>query len=138
MKPETQDLEVVFGGPVSIDKRAESVEGGTLVDVSGIAQKMGFRIPVALTASAWNDCVAWQETESNRQAMQDESSRLWDVLWRALLAARNAQGDCYLLQLYRVPREESAWQLQLTTLQVHIGRGDDGEPSMTILMPGEG
>lgn len=136
MKPETQNLTAILGEPVSIYTRARAIADGLLVDVSDTARKAGFRIPVAITTVAWNDCVAWREADGNQQAMQDEASRLWDILLMASFAARKAQCERYPFQLYRVPRCEHPPQSRLATLHLHIGPGDAGEP-VTILMPNE-
>ncbi len=37
--------------------------------------------PVALTHEAWNRCVAWTDTDSERQTYQEEDARLWDILF---------------------------------------------------------
>lgn len=54
-----------------------------LVDVTERVAEAGFRVPVAVTAAVWAECVEWPETE---RGSQDQSGRLWDVLliaaWR--------------------------------------------------------
>lgn len=117
--------------------RANAIADGALVDVSEMAREAGFRILVAMTAAAWADCVAWGEADSLRQTPQDESGRLWDVLWMASIAARSAQGERCPFRLYRVPRGGRATRPRLTTLHLHIGPGDAGAPVVTILFPTE-
>lgn len=126
-----------FGEPIYSYTRAQAIADGTLVNVTETALEAGFRIPVAMTAAAWADCVAWSDADSERQTHQDESGRLWDVLWMASLAARRAQGERCPFQLYRVPRGGRATRPRLTTLHMHIGPGDAGEPVITLLLPGE-
>ncbi len=41
--------------------RAQAIDDGTLVDVSDLARDAGFKVPVALTAKVWSDCVAWDQ-----------------------------------------------------------------------------
>jgi hypothetical protein len=56
------------------------------VDVTETAREAGFRVPVAPTQTAWADCVCWAEEDSARVVVhQDESGRLWDMLWMARL-----------------------------------------------------
>ncbi len=118
--------------------RAEALEDGVLVDVTAEASETGFRIPVALTAEAWADCVAWDPTDSDRQTYQDERGRLHDVLWMAQLAARQARrGRETLFSLYRVPRGGRGIKPRLMTLKLTIGPGDVGEPVVTIMLPSE-
>ena len=104
-----------------------------------MAREAGFRWPVAITAGAWADCVAWSDADSERQTHQDQSGRLWDVLFMAAYAARaNANAGAELLfELYRVPRDGHSTEAELTTLKLVVGPGDDGEPVMTILLPNE-
>lgn len=127
----------IFGEPVHIYTRAQAIEDGILVDVSDIAREAGFRIPVAITRTAWVDSVEWSETDSRRQVYQDEKGRLWDVLWMATQAARRGTGGHLVFQLYRVPRGGRAVRPRLVTLHMHIGPGDDLEPVITITLPGE-
>jgi hypothetical protein len=104
-----------------------------------MAQEAGFKWPVAITADAWADCVAWTEDDSDKQVHQDESGRLWDVLFMASCAIRSAShsGDRLPFQLYRVPRDGRSMEAELTTLKLIVGPGDQGEPVITILLPDE-
>lgn len=137
MEQQPHTCESTFGNLIYAYTRANAIADGTLVDVSEVAGKAGFRIPVAMTAAAWADCVAWTDADSDRQTHQEESGRLWDVLWMSSLAARRAQGARSPFQFYRVPRGGRATRPRLTTLHLHIGPGDAGEPVITILMPNE-
>ncbi len=102
-----QSAESFFGNVISTYTRAQAIEDGVLVDVGSMAQEAGFKWPVALTADVWADCVAWTEGDSRQQVYQDESGRLWDVLYMASHAIRSSKdsGDRLLFQLYRVPRD---------------------------------
>ena len=104
-----------------------------------MAQEAGFKWPVALTSAAWADCVAWTENDSGKQVHQNQSGRLWDVLFLASHAIRTASGsgDRLLFQLYRVPRDGRSMEAVLTTLKLIAGPGDQGEPVITILLPDE-
>jgi hypothetical protein len=131
-------LDGFFGEPIHVYTRAQAIADGVLVDVSQTAHEAGFRLPVALTASAWADCVAWDDADSSRQTAQDEAGRLWDVIWMASLAARRAgESQRLAFQLYRAPRGGRDIQPRPTTLQMCIGPGDDAAPVITILMPNE-
>lgn len=125
----TEDLIFVY-------TRAQAIADGVLIDVTERAREAGFRIPVAVTAAVWADCVEWPETEP---AIQNESGRLWDVVFMAAMAARQAarrgEGDRTTFALLVVPRDEHA--ARLTHLVLHVGPGDRGEPVATILLPEE-
>lgn len=137
MTQQPDNLETCFGNLIYTYSRADAILDGTLVDVSEMAREAGFRLPVAITAAAWADSVAWSETDSERQTHQDQSGRLWDLLWMAFLTARRAQGERVPFQFYRVPRGGRATRPRLMTLHLHIGPGDASEPVVTILMPNE-
>lgn len=128
-----------FGKVISVYTRVQALADGVLIDAGPMACEAGFRWPVAITAGAWADCVAWTDTDSERQTHQDQSGRLWDVLFMAATAARaNAKaGSELLFELYRVPRDGCATEAELTTLKLVVGPGDDGKPVMTILLPNE-
>jgi hypothetical protein len=116
--------------------RAEAIEDGVLVDISETARECGFKFPVAMTRDAFEDCVTWDEGNAG---LQDESGRLWDVVWMGLNAIRRcAPGtDRLPFDLYRIPNTPRATTPRRTTLVLHIGPGDTPEPVMTIMLPGE-
>lgn len=127
----------IFGDVIYSYTRAQALADGVLVDVSDTAREAGFRIPVAMTCAAFEDCVAWSEADSGNQTHQDESGRLWDVLWGASLAARKTSGSHLTYTLCRVPRDRKSRRPRLTSLDLVIGPGDTGEPVITIMLPGE-
>ena len=55
----TDPLRELFGEVIYAYTRAEAIADGVLIDVTETAKEVGFRLPVALTAAAWADCVAW-------------------------------------------------------------------------------
>jgi hypothetical protein len=131
-------IDTTFGSVIARYTRAEAIADGVLVDVTNTAREAGFHYPVALSAAAWSDCVAWSDADSRRQTILDEPGRLWDLLWTASLAARRARGQRRIAcQIYRVPRGGRGTRPRLTTVHLHIGPGDAGEPVITVLMPDE-
>ena len=96
-----------FGEVISTYTRAQAIAEGVLVDAGAIAQEAGYRWPVALTAAAWSDCVAWTDADSEAQVHQDPSGRLWDVLFMGAYAIRThgGGGDRLHFSLDRVPRD---------------------------------
>jgi len=134
-----QKPESFFGNVISSYSRAQALEDGVLVDAGPMAQEAGFNWPVAITSGAWVDCVAWSEDDSRQQIHQDQSGRLWDVLYMASHAIRTSKeaGDRLMCQLYRVPCDGHSTEAELVTLKLIVGPGDAGEPVITILLPGE-
>ena len=121
--------------------RAEAIEDGVLVQApDDAAAEAGFTCPVALTSAAWSDCVAWDDSDNQRKkTVQDETGRLWDVLWMAARAARSARlrSGNITFTVYRVPRPGSGTRPRQASLVVCAGPGDSGEPVITIMRPGE-
>ena len=134
-----RNAESFFGKVISTYTRAQAIDDGVLIDVGDMAQEAGFKLPVAMTTAAWADCVDWSADDSDRQVHQDQSGRLWDVLFMASHAIRTHTGQASRLPftLYRVPRDGCARKSELTQLKVVIGPGDRGEPVITILLPNE-
>ena len=128
---------------IHVYTRAQAVADGVLVAVDQTtAREAGFTIPVALTAAAWADCVAWSEqTEAAKTCGtgQDETGRLWDVLWMARWAARKAGPGASQVRfpLLRVPPTGSSVTARPVTLSLRVGPGDAGEPVVTISEPDE-
>ncbi|MBP7868321.1 MAG: hypothetical protein KA419_20530 [Acidobacteria bacterium] len=127
--------EEVFGPVIHACTRAQALADGVLVDVTETAREAGFRFPVALTAAAWSDCVAWGR--EGAKVHQDEAGRLWDVLWMARCAAARAMaGEREVeVKLHRVPRGRSTPRPAI--LKMVIGPGDEREPVITLMMPDE-
>jgi hypothetical protein len=133
---------------ISSYTRAEAIADGVLVDASAMAREAGWKIPVALTSAVWQDCVRWAPEDTKRKRCpQDESGRMWDVLWMSIVAARrhiqlcqaNASldpGRCAMV-VYRVPRGGATMEPECVELKIIIDGGDAREPVATILEPME-
>ncbi|MGP4112333.1 DUF6573 family protein [Streptomyces sp. 4N509B] len=123
--------------------------GGRLIAVDDeTARQAGFRLPVALTAAAFTDCVAWSTANNERKGTcLDEAGRLRDVLAmvrfvfsRTRRGARDnghAGGQRCVVQLYRVPRAGIDRVARRTLLTAQIGRAGEGEPVLTITLQSE-
>ena len=127
---------------VSVYTRSQAIADGVLITVPAqTASEAGSRVPVALTAGAWADCVAWPDTAEAAKPHgtgQDETGRLWDVLTMARHAAARAQATSRTsFDVLRVPATGRGVQPRRARLVLHIGPGDDGEPVITISLPGE-
>jgi hypothetical protein len=127
---------------IDVYTRAEATADGLLIPIPGdLAANAGFRCPVALTSAAWEDCVAWTSADGQRKAaLQDETGRLWDVIWlasRAIRRIRSARTDRVQFHVHRVPREGPGSTPSPAALIAHAGPGDDGELVITIGLPGE-
>ena len=137
--PRDRSLAEVFGLGTAIFSytRAQALEDGVLVDVSTLAQEVGFRFPVAVTSALWADISTIPEGSG-----QDVTGRLWDVLYMGALAIRRAvaaDGDTdtvkygvILSMPGDVPGEEQPYMVKSV-----VGPGDDLEPVITLMKPHE-
>ncbi len=127
-----------FYGPVIHSyTRAQAIADGVLVDVTRTAREAGFAYPVALTAAAWAQSVAWDQDGAE---FQDEAGRLWDVLTMARVTIRGTntrEVDRVAFRVLRIPNTPRATRPRLTDLVIHIGPGDAGEPVLTVMLPTE-
>ena len=138
---------------ISSYTRAQAIEDGVLVDLMqpetvGAVREAGFKIPVAMTAAAFSQCVAYIGVP-NLPPGQDLQGRLWDVLWMLRVAIRKV-GDLstieYSLSVQHAPKR--SWEpnegaqgrhkrMRLTQLKAVCGPADDGSPCITIMQPHE-
>jgi hypothetical protein len=129
--------------------RADAIEDGELIDVSETAREAGIRFPVALTRAVFSRYV---EFDPHCEG-QDEAGRLWDVVWLLRCAIRRSGGSEIRYQLHvaipgSVPfaDNESApdrgcglrkSRHRKVTLKAICGPGDNGEPVIAVMLPGE-
>lgn len=144
----TSEEDDLFGPVIHSYSRAQALEDGYLVDVSETAAEAGLRYPTGLTRAVWDDCVEWDKQDGERRGPkrdqyvhQDESGRLWDVIWMAAMAIRSNRSDPDSTRLpywfYRIPRQGSGLRAKKVCLHIHIGPGDQGESVLTIMLPNE-
>lgn len=115
--------------------RAEAIDDGNLVDVSEMAAEAGLKYPVALTYAAW---ARYVEVPEDVQGEQDEQGRLWDILTMFVLAARESGGGGGNRILFRLAvRNRKTERPEIATLKAICGPGDNSEPVVTIMLPGE-
>lgn len=135
----TRSTDPLFGEVIFQYTRAQAIADGVLIDATALARDAGFSCPVALTAAVWEDCVAWDDADSERQIHQDLTGRLWDVLFLAAHKARCASpvNGRVSFEIDRVSRDGRSSRAETTVLHMVIGPGDNGEPVITILKPNE-
>ena len=137
--PRDHSLAEVFGLGTAIFSytRAQALEDGVLVDVSELAQEVGFRFPVAVTSALWADINSIPE-----ESGQDVTGRLWDVLYMGALAIRRAvaaDGDTDTVKygvILSMPGDVPSEELPYTIKSV-VGPGDDMEPVITLMRSDE-
>ena len=114
--------------------RADALRDGVLIDASHAAREAGLRYPVALTRAAWERCVAVPPGV----LCQDEAGRLWDVLWLLRCAIRGSTGSAREVRFgVHVRNDNRERTPPLVHLKAVCGPGDQGEPVLTVQLPGE-
>ena len=119
--------------------RAQAIADGMLIDLSKVAARHGFKIPVAITSAAWFDVAFWDENDDRRQpgAGQNQAGRLHDLLFVAAMQATGMDADILQFPLLRVPRDGRAVAARPALLKMIIGPGDTPDPVITIMLPNE-
>jgi hypothetical protein len=119
---------------VSVYLRQDAIADGMLIDLSPLAREQGLRYPVAITAAAHHLAIALSPAAVD--AGCDEAGRTWDVL--TLLAARiRCAGRTESTLRFWVSAITQGRTPSLIELVAVCGPGDDGEPVITIMLPGE-
>lgn len=121
---------------ISMYTRAEALADGELVAAAPeLVRQSGLRWPVAYTRSAFADCVAWADEDTDRQgAIQDQTGREWDVLLLLSRAIRRAGSVSHVsFTLTRVGRDGGSVEPEEVELHAVCGPGDHGEPVITVL-----
>jgi hypothetical protein len=116
---------------VSIYTRADALQDGVLVDVSEMAAQAGIPYPTAMTDAVYQCYVRVPEGVS----CQDEKGRLWDILYLlgfGILQAGDASEIRFSLSVQNNENLREPVQLKAV-----CGRGDCGEPVITIMLPDE-
>jgi hypothetical protein len=113
--------------------RKEAIEDGVLIDVTATAKEAGFKIPVAITAGVFESL---SPTEADKALGQDFEGRLWDVLHMLRLKARTQGGSLAEFRVY-MQRARYGGKTHLEDFVAVVGPGDEAEPVMTIMLPGE-
>ena len=113
--------------------RAQALADGVLVDVTAQARACGFTVPVAMTGTLFADVERWAERSDwgNGEPTAEQF-----VQW--LL--------CFACETIRASRGVGADRLPLPLAHfagcpksavIHMGPGDEAEPVLTIMYPGE-
>lgn len=138
---------------ISSYTRAEAIADGTLRDITPHSIAHNIRYPVAFTEAVWNSYV-----EFDREALaglgQSMGGRICEILVSFSLASRKADGACDVTfrTILALP-DRGDWQInedvppaaagvtrethRVVTLRAVCGPGDDPNPVITIMLPGE-
>ncbi len=123
-----------FGDVVYSYTRAQAVADGVQVEVTKTAQEAGIKYPVFLTRTVFDAYVAVPPNVSG----QDESGRLWDVVWMTRFAILRAKPGVDRIPVALYVRNDNR-AAKLVKLIASCGPLDidDPAPAITIMMPDE-
>jgi hypothetical protein len=123
-----------FGQVTYAYTRAQAVADGLQVEVTKTAQEAGIRFPVFLTRAVFDAYV----TVPSGVTAQDESGRLWDIVWMLRFAILRSRGHTDRLPVALYVRNDN----QAARLVKLVAQGgpldvDDPSPAITVMMPDE-
>jgi len=141
------EVDEIFGPVIFSYTRKQAIEDGVLVDVSETAKEAGIKLPTALTQAVYEQYVV---LSPEMKGLQDESGRLWDILWMFSCAVRagRVDGSEGRFDLIVAKPDKGDWQAnekvfegdrerRLVTLKAVCGPNDDATPCITIMRPEE-
>lgn len=117
--------------------RAQALADGALIDVSAMAREAGIVYPAAISQALSADIDA---IPAHLVGLASREGRLWDVLWMARCAMRDAPIDAERIayELILPVGPEAATGFETTyAVQLVCGPGDDAEPVLTLMRTDE-
>ena len=142
-----EEIDEVFGPVIFSYTRKQAIEDGVLVDVSETAREAGIKLPTALTQAV---CEQYVVVPPEMKGLQDESGRLWDILWMFSCSVRAGRidGSEGRFELIVTKPDKGDWEAnekvfegdrerRLVTLKAVCGPNDDASPCITIMRPEE-
>lgn len=135
-------VEEYFGTTVIRYTRQDALDDGVLVDVTEMAKEAGVGIHTACTARLYHEIVV--PTPYAEGMGNSVEGRLWDLIWmftcatRGMLEARKYRaGVCEVLEYPCLFVMDGSPEAVEHTIKAMVGPGDEGEPVLTLMLPGE-
>jgi hypothetical protein len=141
-----------WGEPTYAYTRAQAIADGVLVDLTTatddrgrrLCHQAGFKVPVAITRTAWAQTVAaggsWRPDGDGEvlelKGSQSLTGRLWDVLWK-LRVASGKLGNIDRVHFQVLVDANGDGRHEMVKLWALCGPGDDAERVITIMLEGE-
>ncbi|MGE4538974.1 MAG: DUF6573 family protein [Desulfovibrio sp.] len=111
--------------------RAQAIADGVLVDVTGEAKAIGFKLHTVVTDHLFHGYV--EPPVGLDGEGQSVTGRLHDLMVLALFAARKAMNTDRVT--FKVDFLMAPGRKETIEVVAHIGPGDYGEPVLTIMLP---
>ena len=136
MQTEAAQLTEFFGDMISLYSRSDAIRDGVLVQISPeLCKDAGVVLPVCVTDTVWSGYI--DPSNLSQLPGQSVEGRLWDLLWmfRCAVKSGNGRGDRIRYQvLFQMTYGGGPEEVDLIAV---CGPGDDAEPVITIMLPGE-
>src|SRR5712664_3848309 len=124
----------IFGPVLHTYSRSQAVADGFQVEVSKVAREAGIRFSVFLTRAVYDSFVSVPPGVTG----QDETGRLWDILWMLRFAIRKAQpGQARLPFALYVRNDNKSPRLIKLVATCGPLDIDDPQPAITVMLPDE-
>ena len=128
----------IFGDPISCYSRADALRDGVLIVADPrICKEAGIRWPVAISDHLWGYI---EPDNLDSMPGQSVSGRLWDLLWMFTLAVKRQTGpsDRFTYRVtFQTKTGKTRARAETITVAAVCGPGDDGEPVITLMLPGD-
>jgi len=136
MKTEASPLSDFFGDVIFSYTRTQAIADGVLIPISPeLCKDAGVIIPVCVTDTLWNGYI--DPVNLSRLPGQSVEGRLWDLLWMFRAAIQAGNGDVNRIRYDVLFLMKPAAEPERVTLIAVCGPGDQGEPVITIMLPGD-
>jgi len=120
--------------------RSQAIADGFQIEVTKTAAEAGISIPVFITRGVYDQCVAVPlDSRGQPLAGQDESGRLWDVVWMLRFAIMRAKPGTTRVTVALYVRNSNSHPARLVKLIATAGAVDidDPAPAITVMLPDE-
>jgi len=115
--------------------RSQAIADGFQIEVTKTAAEAGIRFPVFITRGVYEKCVAVPPGVTG----QDESGRLWDLVWMLRFAIIRSRPGTSRLTVALYVRNSDTQPSRLVKLVATAGAVDvdDPAPAITLMLPEE-
>jgi len=132
--PETDPMTEIFGDVISIYTRAQAIEDGFLVDLMqndfGDVSRQHYKFPIACTVSVFE---IMQKAVENQRYCNDYAGILHDMLWMSKVMKHQIDESTVIFRVII----QGAGRSKYYDFKLVVGPGDNAEPVITIMLPGE-
>ena len=118
--------------------RADAISDGVLIDLpEQVVNEAGIKVKVAVTREVWDEYLAPDYLDD--LPGQSVEGRTWDLLWMFGCAARRSRhaSTIQFRVLFATMKGLESFTTEDVLLKAVCGPGDEGEPVITIMLPGE-